>query len=624
MKKFLLLVFFNIPLFAEVDWTDSNQCVLPDYSNFVNEIINGMTLEQKIGQIIMPEINSVNLDQIKQYHFGTILNGGGGFPNKNKNSNVKDWKNLSKNFYNASTKVNGIKVPILWGTDAVHGHNNVIGATIFPHNIGLGATRNTNLIREIGSAVAKEVASTGIIWTFAPTIAIPQNDLWGRTYEGYSENTKLVSKLGKNFIIGLQGLNDEFLDENKVLATAKHFLGDGGTDNGVDQGNTKISELALKDVHAAPYYDAIDSCAISIMASFNSWNGSKLHGSKYLLTDVLKNQMEFNGFIVGDWNGHGQIPGCEDGNCPDAFNAGVDIYMVPVEWESLYWNTLEQVRNGIITKERLNDAVRRILTVKKHLGLFDERIPHNYEQNFLSNNKHIELARQAVRESLVLLKNKRNTLPMNPTKNFLVIGKQSKNIQNQMGGWTVTWQGKSWEGVEISNIDFPNTSSIYESLSKHIIKHGGNIEFSDDGSFTKKPDYIIAVYGETPYAEMFGDIENLDFSSSNNEIISIMSEFRLKGIPIVSLFLSGRPLIVEKELNLSSSFVSIWLPGTAVEGINDVVFSNIDNSINYDFKGRLSFSWPSKNSNNPLNKNLPDYNPMFEYGFGLTYENLNE
>ena len=340
MKKLLIIfVIFNTYISSSVDWSDPNQCKLPDHSEFISQIVNEMTLEQKVGQIIMPEINSVTPEEAKRYHFGTILNGGGGFPNQNKNSTVDDWKALSKDYFDASTEVNGVKIPILWGTDAVHGHNNVIGATIFPHNIALGATRNPELIKKIGDAVAKEVSSTGIIWTFAPTIAVPQNDLWGRTYEGYSEDPKLVTELGKNFILGLQGEGDKFLINQHILATAKHFLGDGGTDQGIDQGDTIIDEQILKDVHGMPYYDAIDSCALSIMASFNSWNGLKSHGNKYLLIDILKSQMNFNGFIVGDWNGHGQLPGCEDSNCPEAFNSGVDIFMVPQEWDCLLYTS---------------------------------------------------------------------------------------------------------------------------------------------------------------------------------------------------------------------------------------------------------------------------------------------
>ena len=624
MKKLFVLIIFSSYISAQVDWSNPNACKLPNQSDLTNRILNNMTLEQKVGHVIMPEINSVTPEEVKKYQFGTILNGGGGFPNQNKNSSVQDWKNLSKSYYEASPIIDGVRVPILWGTDAVHGHNNVIGATIFPHNIGLGATRNELLVRKIGNAVAKEVASTGIIWTFAPTVAVPKNDLWGRTYEGFSENTDLVSSLGKSFIIGLQGESESFLDEDHILATVKHFVGDGGTNNGIDQGNTIIDEFLLKEVHAKPYYDAINECALSIMASFNSWNGKKMHGNKYLLTEVLKSQMGFNGFIVGDWNGHGQIPGCEDNNCPDALISGVDIYMVPTEWESLYFNTLEQVRNGVIPIERLNDAVQRILIVKEHLGLFNQRVPHNYNKNFLGSKDHIALAREAVRESIVLLKNHNNNLPMNPNKKYLIVGEMSQQIENQMGGWTITWQGKSWEGVNLSNEDFPNTQSIFDSLSNFIIQNGGSVEYSKDGSYKNKPDTVIFVYGETPYAEGEGDIVNLNFSKNNRNLLRKMRMFQKNNISVVSLFISGRPLIVDNEIKYSDSFVSIWLPGTAVEGINDVIFSNKDGSINYDFKGKLSFSWPSKTSNNPLNEEDEDYLPLYKYGYGLTYKQLNE
>ena len=624
MKKLFVLIIFSSCVSAQVDWSNPNSCKLPNQSDLTSRILNNMTLEQKVGHVIMPEINSVTPEEVKKYQFGTILNGGGGFPNQNKNSSVQDWKNLSKSYYEASPIIDGVRVPILWGTDAVHGHNNVIGATIFPHNIGLGATRNELLVKKIGNAVAKEVASTGIIWTFAPTVAVPKNDLWGRTYEGFSENTDLVSSLGTSFIIGLQGESESFLDEDHILATVKHFVGDGGTNNGIDQGNTIIDELSLKEVHAKPYYAAINECALSIMASFNSWNGKKMHGNKYLLTEVLKSQMGFNGFIVGDWNGHGQIPGCEDNNCPDALISGVDIYMVPTEWESLYFNTLEQVRNGVIPIERLNDAVQRILIAKEHLGLFNQRIPHNYNKNFLGSKDHRMLARQAVRESLVLLKNQNNNLPMNPNKKYLIVGEMSQQIENQMGGWTITWQGKSWEGVNLSNEDFPNTQSIYDSLSNFIIQNGGSVEYSKDGSYKNKPDTVIFVYGETPYAEGEGDIVNLNFSKNNRNLLRKMRMFQKNNISVVSLFISGRPLIVDNEIKYSDSFVSIWLPGTAVEGINDVIFSNKDGSINYDFKGKLSFSWPSKTSNNPLNEKDEDYLPLYKYGYGLTYKHLDE
>ena len=368
----------NIIETKKVDWSNEKLCLVSVDDEFINSLVQKMTLEQKVGQIIMPDIDEVNAQDAKKYQLGTFLNGGGKFPNKNKNSSVEDWKELSRDFYNSSPIVDGVVIPILWGTDAVHGHNNVIGATIFPHNIGLGSTMNPDLIKKIGGAVAREVLSTGIPWTFAPTIAVPQNDLWGRTYEGYSENPELVSILGEAMILGLQGEGEEFLDKNHVLATAKHFLGDGGTKNGIDQGNTVLSEQELRDIHGLPYFAAIGSCIQSVMASFNSWNGEKAHGSDYLLKDILRDQMGFDGLVVGDWNGHGQVTGCSKENCPQSFNAGVDIFMAPDEWKPLYENTLKQVKNGDIPIERLDEAVKNILSVKYLLGMFDERKPHMY------------------------------------------------------------------------------------------------------------------------------------------------------------------------------------------------------------------------------------------------------
>ena len=293
--------------------------------------------------------------------------------------------------------------------------------------------------------------------------------------------------------------------------------------------------------------------------------------------------------------------------------------MVPEQWEGLYWNTYDQVKAGIISIERLDDAIRRILSVKKHLGLFDGRKPHEFKDNFFGNNKHREIARQAVRESIVLLKNNDSVMPMNPSKNYLIIGDMSKHIENQMGGWTITWQGKTWEGVELTNADFPNTKSLYQSIYDYVTKFGGNVEFSSDGTYKTKPDHIIMIYGETPYAEGEGDIDDLNFSKRNKEILSMMSELTSKGYPITSLFLSGRPLVVNDELNMSDAFVSLWLPGTAIEGINDVIFSKKDNSINFDFKGKLSYSWPKSKSQHS-NIGNTDYDPLFAYGYGLTYK----
>jgi len=471
----------NITNDNSVDWTNENTCSVSIDNEFIDNIIKNMTLEQKVGQIIMPDIDEVTPKEAKDYQLGTFLNGGREFPNKNKNSSVDDWKKLSKEFYEASPVVDGIIVPILWGTDAVHGHNNVIGATIFPHNIGLGSTMNPDLIKKIGEVVAKEILSTGIPWTFAPTIAVPQNDLWGRTYEGYSEDPDLVSKLGEAMILGLQGEGDQFLDNNHVLATAKHFLGDGGTKNGVDQGNTILSEQELRDIHGKPYFAAINACIQTVMASFNSWNGEKAHGSNYLLQDILRKQMGFNGLVVGDWNGHGQVPGCSKENCPKSFNAGVDIFMAPDEWKPLYKNTLEQARNGTISPQRLDEAVKNILSVKYLLGMFDGREPHNYDQNYVGIDSHREIARQAVRESIVLLKNNNNTLPIKNQKHILVVGNSAKKITKHMGGWTITWQGR-----ENANSEFPNSRSIYEAIKLKAESNGGSVEYSLNSNYEKK------------------------------------------------------------------------------------------------------------------------------------------
>lgn len=602
----------------KVDWSNDKYCSVSVDTKFIDNLIQNMTLEQKIGQIIMPDIDEVTPEDARKYQLGTFLNGGGKFPNKNKNSSVEDWKKLSEEFYNASPVVNGVLIPILWGTDAVHGHNNVIGATIFPHNIGLGSTMNPDLIKNIGEAVAKEVLSTGIPWTFAPTIAVPQNDLWGRTYEGYSENPELVSMLGEAMILGLQGEGDSFLDDNHVLATAKHFLGDGGTKDGIDQGNTIINEQELRDIHGEPYFAAIGSCIQTVMASFNSWNGEKAHGSDYLLQNILREQMGFDGLVVGDWNGHGQVPGCSKENCPQSFNAGVDIFMAPDEWKPLYENTLDQARNGQISIERLDEAVKNILSVKYLLGMFDGRKPHLYPYNYIGDNKHRAIARQAVRESIVLLKNNNNTLPIKSGKHILVIGDSANKITKHMGGWTITWQGR-----ENQNSEFPNSKSIYEAIKLKAENNGGSAEFSNSSDYEKKPDVVIFVYGEDPYAEGDGDRKHIFYENQDKRFLKYMREIADKKIPSVSLFISGRPLIVNEEINLSESFVQLWLPGTAIEGITDVIFTNKNNEINFDFKGKLSYSWPKFSHQTELNYGDKEYDPLFPYGFGLTYADEN-
>ena len=617
MKKFLFVILFSqvYVLMAEVDWSQKNSCEYKNFNNadLIEQLVSGMTIEEKVGQVIQGDLDFISPEDVKKYKIGSVLNGGNTSPNRDKYSSVDDWKNLSKDFYEASPTYKGIKVPVLWGTDAVHGHNNVIGATLFPHNIGLGATGNIELMRLIGEAIALEVLSTGVAWTFAPTIAVPQDYRWGRTYEGFSEDPILVSKLGKAFILGLQGEGDSFLDNNHVIATAKHFIGDGGTFEGVDQGNTIISEIGLRELHGYPYFDALNACVQTVMASFNSWNGKKLHGYEELLTDILKKDMQFDGFVVGDWNGHGQVEGCSNAKCAQSFNAGVDMFMVPENWKDLLRNTIRQVKSGEILETRLDEAVRNILTVKSRLGLFNGRVPHEFKENYLGDPKHIALARQAVRESLVLLKNNNKLLPLNPSQHIGIIGDAANKISSQTGGWTITWQGR-----ENLNSDFVNINSIYEALEQVVISSGGTIEFSKNGKFIKDPDVVIGVFGEEPYAEMLGDLIDVSFVSTDPNFLPLLEVMHAQNIPTVSIFLSGRPLVINKQLNASDAFIAAWLPGTAVEGIADVIFKK-DNKINYDFTGKLSYSWPKSKNQSVLNFTDSIYDPLFPFGYGLTY-----
>ena len=618
MKKFLLIILFfqTGVLMSEVDWSRTNSCEYKNFNNadLIEQLIDGMTIEEKVGQVIQGDLDFISPEDVKKFKIGSVLNGGNTAPNGDKYSSVQDWKNLSKEFYDASPTYKGIKVPVLWGTDAVHGHNNVIGATLFPHNIGLGASGNVDLMRSIGEAIALEVLSTGVAWTFAPTVAVPQDDRWGRTYEGFSEDPILVSKLGKAFVLGLQGEGETLLDGNHVIATAKHFMGDGGTFEGVDQGNTRISETGLREIHGYPYFDALDACAQTVMASFNSWNGKKLHGYKELLTDILKVDMQFDGFVVGDWNGHGQVEGCSNAKCAQSFNAGVDMFMVPENWKDLLRNTIKQVKSGEISESRLDEAVRKILTVKSRLGLFNGRIPHEFKGNYLGHPEHIALARQAVRESLVLLKNNDKLLPLNPTQHIGIIGDAANKISSQTGGWTITWQGR-----ENSNEDFVNVNSIYQALEQFIISSGGSVEFSGNGKFSKTPDVVIGVFGEEPYAEMLGDLKDVSFRPTDPKFLPILESVNAQSIPTVSIFLSGRPLVVNRQINASDAFIAAWLPGTAVEGIGDIIFTK-DNEINYDFTGKLSYSWPKSKDQAVLNFTDSIYDPLFPFGYGLSYE----
>ena len=610
MKRFVIIFLLSIPIFAEeLNWERVNSCPVGDMA-FVDELLSEMTLEEKVGQTIMADLDFIKPSDLDRYPIGGILNGGNTSPNGNQRASTNEWKQLAQDFYDESI-TSGADIPILWGTDAVHGHSNVFGATIFPHNIGLGASANEKLLKDIGSAVAEEVLATGLYWTFAPTVTVPQDYRWGRTYEGYSESPELVSKLGEAFIYGLQGSGEQFLGSNKIIGTAKHFLGDGGTYLGVDQGDTKVSENILKEIHGTPYYSALDACIQTVMASFNSWNGSKVHGNEYLLTEVLKNQMGFDGFVVGDWNGHGQIPGCSNGSCPESLIAGVDMYMVPENWKDLYRNTLRQAENGDIPIERLNDAVRRILIVKERLGLFNGKKPSNSPFSEVGLQHNRDISRQAVRESLVLLKNNKNVLPIKQGKRVLVIGPDADSLKTQTGGWTLDWQGTNNQ-----NKDFPNSITFLDALKEEIgAENVTHVQFLNNVN-AEDYDLAIVAYGEQPYAEGVGDRSNLNFSSKRH--IAFLELLAENKIPTVSLFFTGRPLWVTKEINLSDAFVVAWLPGTESRGMTDVMVNS--DKTNYDFTGKLPFSWPKNTYQANLNYYDATSDPLFAYGYGLTYE----
>lgn len=587
----------------------------------LEKILAGMTLEQKVAQMIQPEIRDITVEDMRKYGFGSYLNGGGAFPDNNKHATPADWIKLADALYQASVDASqdGSSIPTMWGTDAVHGHNNVIGATIFPHNIGLGAAREPKLIEQIARATAVEVRATGIDWIFAPTVAVPQDDRWGRTYEGYAEEPTLVREYAAAIVRGLQGEpGRDFMTDHHVISTVKHFLGDGGTEGGIDQGNNIASEQQLIDIHAQGYVGGLQAGAQTVMASFNSWHGEKNHGSPYLLTQVLKQRFGFDGLVVGDWNGHGQIPGCTNENCAQAANAGLDIYMVPTAaWKPLYHNLLAQVKTGEIAQSRVDDAVRRILRVKLRAGLFDRPGPAKRalsgKLELIGAAEHRAVARDAVRKSLVLLKNNQSLLPISPKAKILLAGPAADDIGLQSGGWTISWQGTG-----NVNSDFPGGSSIYQGFASQVKAAGGQITLSKDGSFQQKPDVAVVVFGEEPYAEGNGDIDNLEFQRGNKTALALLKSLKQQGIPVVSVFLSGRPLWMNPELNQSDAFVAAWLPGSEGAGIADVLLKTAAGKVQYDFQGKLSYSWPAQPTQFKVNPG-DGQTPLLPYGFGLSY-----
>jgi beta-glucosidase len=579
-----------------------------------------MTLEEKVGQMIQADIASISPAELRTYRLGSILAGGGAAPGDNVRTTPQAWLDLTDSFFRASLTASSAEhapVPILFGIDAVHGHAKVVGATIYPHNVGLGAAHDPELVQRIGQATAEEVATTGIDWTFAPTVAVARDVRWGRSYESYSESPELVAAYAAAMVTGLQGERDtaQFMMPGRTLSSVKHFLGDGGTQNGRDQGDTVIPESELRDVHAAGYAAAIKAGALIVMASYNSWNGVKMHANHYLLTDVLKGRLGFEGFVVGDWNAHEQIPGCTKYKCAAAILAGVDMLMAPDSWRELYKNTLAQVRSGEIPQARVDDAVRRILRVKTIAGMFKRAAPKQRSDagdfTRLGSAAHRALAREAVRKSLVLLKNDRHILPLNPRSKVLVAGEAADSIGAQTGGWTIDWQGD-----HNSNADFPGATTIFGGIQAAVTAGGGTAVLSRDGRFTDKPDAAIVVFGEGPYAEFEGDRETLEFSPNEHRSLELLRRLRAQGVPTIAVFLSGRPMWVNPWINASDAFVAAWLPGSEGEGVADVLFAGAER---HDFTGRLAFSWPQTATPVTFDAAGKPTGAQFTRGWGLDY-----
>ena len=580
----------------------------------VRDLLAAMTIEEKVGQLIQADIGSIKPEDLAAYPIGSILAGGSSSPNGDERSGPGAWLDLSRAFREAAAARPGARVPLLFGVDAVHGHSNIVGATIFPHNIGLGAARDPALIEAIARATAEEVAATGVDWTFAPTLAVPRDDRWGRTYEGFSEEPGIARTYAAGLVRGLQGeLRDGVgLASGHVMGSAKHFLADGGTTDGRDRGDAAMSEQDLIDIHLSGYREAIDAGVLSVMVSFSSWNGVKHTGNRSLLTDVLRGPLGFEGLLIGDWDAHAALPGCRSDSCPSAINAGLDMFMAPNAWKALYDNTLAQARSGEISAERLDEAVARILRAKIAAGVFDAADPIEGRFEVIGSVEHRDLARRAVRQSLVLLKNENATLPLRPGARVLVAGEAADDIGTASGGWTIGWQG-----VGNTNADFPGATSIWAGLRDAVVETGGTATLSPDGAYATKPDVAVVIFGETPYAEFYGDQETLDFAPTGP--METLRRLKAEGVPTVAVFLSGRPLWTNPEINAADAFVAAWLPGSEGAGVADVLVAGADGSPRHDFTGTLSFSWPRSAGQPPQNVGATGYDPLFAFGYGLSY-----
>ncbi len=589
---------------------------LSSYDDKARALLSKMSLEEKIGQMLQAEITGLKDEQdVEKYHLGSLLSGGSADP-KTGNS-LGDWTDMYDGYQKRALKTR-LAIPLLYGVDAVHGHNNVLGAVVFPHNIGLGCTRSARLVEESARVTAVEVRATGINWTFAPCVAVPRDERWGRAYEGFGETPELAALLGEAAVRGFQG--SDLSHPLSVLACAKHFIGDGGTSWGtgapkegnsgarwpLDRGDTRLSEKELREIHMQGYVTAIRAGVGTIMPSYSSWNGVKCSGSRRLLTEILKQELGFEGFLISDYNAIDEMPGDFKRQIEQSVNAGMDMFMAPDKYREMYALLLELVKEQKVSAARIDDAVTRILRVKIAMGLLEKGRSHFADRrlhNSFGSAEHRRVARECVRQSLVLLKNKRKTLPLAKSlARVHVGGKSADDIGNQCGGWTIDWQGKSGEVMS-------GGATILKAI-QNAVSSKTQVTFSKDGTGAEGADVGVVVIGETPYAEMMGDRTDLALAA---EDVAAFENMKRAGIPVVVVLLSGRPMIINDVLGKSDAFVAAWLPGTEGQGVADVLFGD------YRPTGKLSFSWPRSMSQLPLNVRDKSYDPLFKYDFGLTY-----
>jgi beta-glucosidase len=594
---------------------EPNARSLESFDDVANQLLGRMTLAEKIGQMTQAELGSLgDLSDVSRLALGSVLCGGGSDP-RDGNS-VDAWAGAN-DACQKQALASRLKVPLLFGIDAMHGHSNVLGAVIFPHNVGLGCTRDVDLVESIGRITAEETRATGINWAFAPCITAPQDDRWGRAYEGYSEDSTLSGSLGAALVQGLQSGN--LSDPAHVLACAKHFAGDGGTSAemrdatgfgegrrfALDQGDTRLEEKPFRAVHVSQYVPSIEAGVGTVMVSYSSWNGLKCTANKYLLTDVLKTELGFQGLVISDYNAIAQTDPDFKTAIKKSINAGIDMAMEPNKYREFITHLTALVEEGDVSMERIDDAVLRILRVKAAMGLLGDspNVMANRElQQQFGSAEHRSVARRAVSQSLVLLKNEGHVLPLaRSAKRIHVAGRGADDIGMQCGGWTIDWQGKA------GNVTTGGTTilaAIRQTAGDTKVTH------SVDASNASGADVAIVVVGEQPYAEGFGDDPDLSLDEADLATIRRVKE---AGVPMVLVVLSGRPLILGEALEAADAVVAAWLPGTEGAGVADVLFGDIAPS------GKLSFTWPKSVEQVPINAGDAEYDPLFPFGFGLTY-----